>query len=230
MPDYSNSRKVNESSALNRIIRGTVIIVVSLALAIVYVSFAVHHMRLQFEEEFKSISDRKITDISNVVGMTIHGDEIIADPVNATTKYTSVFNLMLANMSDDDFSDESYALFLYSGGQISPMILSNEEDPNNFVVAKKDISEWLSSDNAVYKADGENYESVLVPISDSSGRCVAVFEYKCTFDKLSKMGDELEHRVLIAVCIVVAAGVILFGVQTVAVKVLSKPRKGETKL
>ena len=44
------------------------------------------------------------------------------------------------------------------------------------------------------------------------------------------MGDELEHRVLIAVCIAVAAGVILFGVQTVAVKVLSKPRKGETKL
>ena len=126
MPDYSNSRKVNESSALNRIIRGTVIIVVSLALAIVSVSFAVHHMRLQFEEEFKSISDRKITDISNVVGMTIHGDEIIADPVNATTKYTSVFNLMLANMSDDDFSDESYALFLYSGGQISPMILSKQ--------------------------------------------------------------------------------------------------------
>ena len=47
MSENSYGQQVNESDVLNRIIRAIVIIVVALILAVVSVSFAVHHMRLK---------------------------------------------------------------------------------------------------------------------------------------------------------------------------------------
>ena len=45
------NRSVNRSEMLNKIVRAVILIVVSLMLSIMSVSFAVHHMRLKFEEE-----------------------------------------------------------------------------------------------------------------------------------------------------------------------------------
>ena len=53
--------------------------------------------------------------------------------------------------------------------------------------------------------NGENYESIIVPIIDSTGMCVGVFEYKCTFSELYDLGNKLEGRILTAVVIAVLA-------------------------
>lgn len=226
MPEVSKDQKINESDMLNRVVRGVVLIVVSLVLASVSVSFAVHHMRLQFEEEFKGISDAKMTSVCDMVRMTVHGDEIIADSATASTKYSNVFNLMLSETSEDSLSTESYALFMYTGGEITLLTKSEGSEDSDFIVTKKDVSEWLSSDNAIYTAEGESYESIFVPISDSSGRCVAVFEYKCSYAKLTQLGNELETRVMTAVYISVASGVVLFGISMLVPRFFKKSSKG----
>ena len=57
------NRAAHQAEVLNRLIRTIILIIVSLMLSVLSVSFAVHHMRLQFEEEFKTISDDKIESV-----------------------------------------------------------------------------------------------------------------------------------------------------------------------
>ena len=220
------NKSVNQSDVFNRIIRAVILIIVSLLLSIVSVSFAMHHMRLQFEEEIKAISDTKIQQICDVVKMSVHGDEIIADPGIAAQKYSEVFSLMLADTTKSSQSTESYAMFLYSDGGLSMLLSKNSATPDQFAVAKKDISEWLSADNSISVVQNEDSESVLVPIADGSGRCVAVFEYKSTFENMDTLGDKLEGRILGAVIITVAVGVLVFLVQLLIPKLIFNPRKG----
>ena len=198
------------SGVLNRVIRAIVLIIASLLISVLSVSFAMHHMRLQFEEEYRAITDRRMHQVCDMVKMTVNGDEIVQDSNMATLKYTNVFNLMLKDVTEDNFCESTYAMFLYSGGQISMMTSKAEAKSDDFVVTKKEISEWLTADNENYTSVSDTYESVIVPISDSQGRCVAVFEYHTDFDELSEFGDVRENRILKAVLISVLASVVLF--------------------
>ena len=220
------NRSVNQSEMLNRIVRAVILIVVSLLLSIMSVSFAVHHMRLQFEDEFKGISSRKIEQVCDLVKITVNGDEVIGDPASAASKYSDIFSLMLAETSTRSVTTESYAMFLYSDGQLSLLLSHNADSAENFAVAQRDISEWLSADNSTATVVGENFESVLVPISDSSGRCVAVFEYKITYSPLEDLGDTLEGRILMAVIISVFAGIVIFVIQTLIPGIIRRSGKG----
>ena len=101
------NRAAHQAEVLNRLIRTIILIIVSLMLSVLSVSFAVHHMRLQFEEEFKTISDDKIESVCDVVRRTLDGDEIAADPQTAAVKYNEVLSLMLADVSTQSFSAES---------------------------------------------------------------------------------------------------------------------------
>ena len=224
MSDVRLGRRDGEYDVVNRIARAIVLIVVALILAVVSVSFAVHHMRLKFEEEYKGITDDKMQAVSDIVQKTVSGDEIVADTQSAITKYSTVFDLMLSKTSSESYSKEDYALFLYQGGQLS--LLTTSDDKIEFEVVNRTISEWLSSDNSIYTTRGAEAESVLVPIADSTGRCVAVFEYKCTFAALRKLGNESENRILKAVIISSAVGVVLFIVQLFIPKLLSRGKKG----
>ena len=224
------NRSVNQSDVLNRLVRAVILIIVSLLLSIISVSFAMHHMRLQFEEEYKAIADNKVKQVSEIVKMTVNGDEVIADPGVAAQKYSDVFSLMLAETSSENFTDESYAMFLYTDGKLQLLLSNNSDDPNDFEVANREISSWLSADNSITTIGGKNQESVLVPIADSTGKCVAVFEYRCNFDYLSSMGSKLENRVLTAVLISVAVGVLCFVIQTAIPKLLKKTTKGGQRL
>lgn len=221
-----DNRSINRSDMLGRVIRAVILIVVSLLLSVLSVSFAVHHMRLQFEEEFKGITDTKMQQVCDIVKMTVHGDEMIADPNYAAQKYSDVFSLMLADTSSNDVSSESYGLFLYTDGQLQLLLSHGVDSEDNFAVKGREISSWLSSDNSNATITGENFESVLVPIADSSGRCVGVFEYKCSFGDLGFFGNKLESRVLTAVIVAVAAGVVMFCIQLLIPKFLNKARKG----
>ena len=64
-----------KSDVFNSIVRAVILIIVSLLISFLSVSFAVHHMRLQYEEEFKSISHDKIYQVSDIVKMTVDGNE-----------------------------------------------------------------------------------------------------------------------------------------------------------
>ena len=215
--DYNDGK----SDFFNSIVRAVILIIVSLLVSVLSVSFAVHHMRLQYEDEFKSISHDKVYQVSDIVKMTVNGNDLKADPVTAALKYGSVFDLMLADTTAENLSTEDYALFSYINGQLT-MILSSGKDAGEFMVAKSDISDWLSGSFAPRTMETENGESVLVPITDDTGMCIGVFEYKCTFDGLDSLGNDLESRIFISVLICLAAGFVLFVIQEVVIRFLRK--------
>ena len=221
------NRAAHQAEVLNRLIRTIILIIVSLMLSVLSVSFAVHHMRLQFEEEFKTISDDKIESVCDVVRRTLDGDEIAADPQTAAVKYNEVLSLMLADVSTQSFSAESYGLFLYSDGRLSVLMNHGPEAPEAFEVASRDISEWHNADNVPTTIEGDNSESLLVPVADSSGRCVAVFEYKCNFSGLKTMGNEFEGKILKCVIIAVAAGIFVYIVQLIVPKFIHRSGSGK---
>ena len=132
---------------------------------------------------------------------------------------------MLADTSTENLSAEGYGLFGYNQGQLSLLLSRGVNDPSEFAVAGRDISEWLGSSKATVLT-GENYESIIVPITDSTGMCVGVFEYKCTFGELYAIGDKLESRILTAVVIAVLAGVLLFAAQEILIRVIRNRQNG----
>jgi hypothetical protein len=221
------NRAAHQAEVLNRFIRTIILIIVSLMLSVLSVSFAVHHMRLQFEEEFKTISDDKIESVCDVVRRSLDGDEIAASPQDAAVKYNEVLSLMLADVSTQSLSSESYGLFLYSDGRLSVLMNHGSEAPEAFEVASRDISEWLNADNEPTTIVGNNSESLLVPVADSSGRCVAVFEYKCNFSGLKTMGNEFEGKILKCVIITVATGIVVYIIQLLIPKIIYKSRSGK---
>lgn len=233
MADIKNDKTQVQPDVVNRLVRVVILIIVSFLISVAAVSFAVHHMRLQFEGEFKGISDTKVEQICDVVKMTVKGDDITADQGNAAQKYGAVLDLMLSDTSTENLSTESYALFAYSDGQLSLLLSQGASDASEFAVANREISEWLNGTYDNTTINGANFESVIVPITDSNGMCVGVFEYKVSFDGLYGVGDTFESRVLFAVVISVVAGIILFVIQEMLIKFMrrkqgSDKNRGET--
>ncbi|MBR3247218.1 MAG: hypothetical protein IKG03_02345 [Clostridiales bacterium] len=220
MANLQNERTAEHNDVAGRIVRICILIIVSFVVAIAAVSFAVHHMRLQFEEEFKKISDAKMQQVTDVVRMSVDGDDLVSNTVNAPARYSALLDLMLADTSTENLSAEGYGLFGYNQGQLSLLLSRGVNDPSEFAVASRDISEWLGGSNSQTVITGKNYESIIVPITDSTGMCVGVFEYKCTFGVLYDIGDKLESRILTAVIIAVLAGVVLFAVQEVLIRLI----------
>lgn len=219
MANLQNERTAERNDVTGRIVRICILIIVSFVVAIAAVSFAVHHMRLQFENEFKMISDNKMHQVADIVRMTVDGDDLTSNTVNAPAKYSTVLDLMLVDTTKENLSAEGYGLFGYSNGQLSLLLSRGVNDPSEFAVTGRDISEWLGNTSKSTVLVGKNYESVIVPITDSTGICVGVFEYKCTFGELYDIGDKLEHRILTACIIAVLAGVVLFAVQEVLIRI-----------
>ncbi len=228
MANLQNERTSERNDVAGRIVRICILVIVSFIVTIASVSFAVHHMRLQFEEEFKKISDTKMNQVCDVVRMSVDGDDLVSNTVNAPAKYSSLLDLMLADTSTENLSAEGYGLFGYNQGQLSLLVSRGVNDPSEFAVAGRDISEWMGSSTQTV-ITGENYESIIVPITDSTGMCVGVFEYKCTFGELYDIGDKLEGRILTAVMIAVIAGVILFAVQEIVIRIVRNRQSGSGK-
>ncbi|MBO4460185.1 MAG: hypothetical protein J5778_05960 [Clostridiales bacterium] len=220
----TNSRDTREysSDVFNRAVRAVILVIVALIISVAAVSFAVHHMRLQFEDEFESVSDTKIHQIADLVSKGVNGDDITNDPSAAAVKYSHVLSLMLADTSSENLSVESYGLFSYKDGHIEPLFVQGTENAMEFAVANREISEWLNSDNSQSVIHGDNFESIIVPITNSSGVVVAVFEYKCVFNGLVLVGDGLEGRILVAVLISFAVAVVLFVLQEILIRLMRR--------
>ena len=225
MANLQSERTAERNDVAGRIVRICILIIVSFVVSIAAVSFAVHHMRLQFEDEFKKISDTKMQQVTDVVRMSIDGDDLVSGTVNAPAKYSAILDLMLADTSSENLSAEGYGLFGYNQGQLSLLLSHGVNDPSEFAVAGRDISEWLGSTDSTV-IEGKNYESIIVPITDSTGMCVGVFEYKCTFGELYELGDKLEGRILTAVMIAVVSGVLLFAVQEILIRIIRNRQSG----
>ena len=73
----TNQGNASRNDLVNRIIRAVVLIVVALILAVVSVSFAVHHMRLKFEDEYRGITQDKMSQVSSIIQLSVNGDEIV---------------------------------------------------------------------------------------------------------------------------------------------------------
>ena len=228
MANLQNEQTAERNDVAGRIVRICILIIVSFVVAIAAVSFAVHHMRLQFEDEFKKISDMKMQQVTDVVRMSVDGDDLVSNTVNAPARYSALLDLMLADTSTENLSAEGYGLFGYSQGQLSLLLSRGVSDPSEFAVASRDISEWLGGTSEQTVIIGKNYESIIVPITDSTGMCVGVFEYKCTFGELYDLGDKLESRILTAVVIAVLAGVLLFAVQEILIRVIRGRQNGSS--
>ena len=226
MANLQSEHTAERNDVAGRIVRICILIIVSFVVSIAAVSFAVHHMRLQFEDEFKKISDNKMQQVSDIVRMSIDGDDLTSNTVNAPAKYGALLDLMLVDTSKENLSAEGYGLFGLSNGQLSLLLSHGVNDPSEFAVAGRDISEWMSKTSENMVLEGRNYESIIVPITDSTGKCVGVFEYKCTFGELYEIGDKLETRILTAVIIAVLAGVVLFAIQEVLVRLFSGRQNG----
>ena len=226
MANLQNEHTAEHNDVAGRIVRICILIVVSFVVSIASVSFAVHHMRLQFEDEFKKISDTKMHQVTDVVRMCIDGDDLVSNTVNAPARYSALLDLMLADTSTENLSAEGYGLFGYSQGQLSLLLSRGVNDPSEFAVASRDISEWLSGTSEQTVLYGENYESIIVPVIDSTGLCVGVFEYKCTFGELYDIGNKLEGRILTAVVIAVLAGVVLFALQEILIRIIRNRQNG----
>ena len=229
MANLQNEQTAERNDVAGRIVRICILIIVSFVVAIAAVSFAVHHMRLQFEEEFQKISDTKMHQVTDVVRMSIDGDDLVSNTVNAPARYSALLDLMLADTSTENLSAEGYGLFGYNQGQLSLLLSRGVNDPSEFAVASRDISEWLGGTSEQTVLVGKNYESIIVPITDSTGMCVGVFEYKCTFGELYELGDKLESRILTAVVIAVLSGVFLFALQEVLIRVFRGRQSGSGK-
>ncbi|MBR3081546.1 MAG: hypothetical protein IKH06_01695 [Clostridiales bacterium] len=221
MANLRNDRAQERGSVVDRLVRIVILTIVSFIVSIAAVSFAVHHMRLQFEGEFKGISDKKIHQVCDIAKICIDGDDFTSATVNSPLKYGSLLSLMMADTTSENLSAEGYGLFAYSNAQLSLLVSEGVGDTSEFAVANRDISTWLGSDDPTV-VKGQNFESIIMPIKDSTGMCVGVFEYKCTFDGLYELGNKLEGRILTAVIIAVVVGVIIFIFQELLIKIFRR--------
>ena len=222
MANLRNDRAQERGSVVDRLVRIVILTIVSFIVSIAAVSFAVHHMRLQFEGEFKGISDKKIHQVCDVAKICIDGDDFTSNTVNSPLKYGTLLSLMMADTTSENLSAEGYGLFAYKDGQLSLLVSQGVNDTSEFAVANRDISTWLNGSFDPVPVKGQNYESIILPIQDSTGMCVGVFEYKCTFDGLYELGNKLEGRILTAVIIAVVIGVVIFVLQELLIKLLRR--------
>ena len=222
MANLKNDRVQERGNVVDRLVRIVILTIVSFIVSIAAVSFAVHHMRLQFEGEFKSISDKKVNQVCDIAKICIDGDDFTSPTVNSPLKYGSLLSLIMADTTSENLSAEGYGLFAYKDGQLSLLVSEGVGDTSEFAVANRDISTWLNGKYDPTTVTGQNYESIIVPITDSTGMCVGVFEYKCTFDGLYELGDKLEGRILTAVIIAVVFGVVVFIIQELLIKLLRR--------
>ena len=225
MANLRNDRAQEKGNVVDRLVRIVILTIVSFIVSIAAVSFAVHHMRLQFEGEFKGISDKKIHQVCDIAQICIDGDDFTSATVNSPLKYGTLLSLIMADTTTENLSAEGYGLFAYKDGQLSLLVSEGVGDTSEFAVANRDISTWLNGSYEPVTVKGQNYESVILPIQNSTGICVGVFEYKCTFDGLYELGNKLEGRILTAVIIAVVVGVVVFIVQELLIK-LFRRRQG----
>jgi hypothetical protein len=215
----------NDMNQLNTAVRALVLGFFAIVLAVVSVSFAIHHMREGFESEYRNHYNHQLLSIAINASMVIDGDEIKADPVAAGQKYPAIINLMLPNQSEDSFSTIDYGLF----GAVDErsVLVIYMSDPDKLIYQNTPIYKWRNNDPEPYPVNTDTQDSLLVPILDSEGTVVALFELTGTHSGLQEFGNGLEGKLLLAVIVSVFVGLILFSLQYIIPKILFSRKRRE---
>lgn len=193
-----------------KVLRVVILVIFSLVLAIVSVSFAVHHMRIGFEREYRSIMETRVTTAAENASLMINGDDIVNDPANAAAKYASVLNLLLSDTNDEDYATQAFGLYAYTNGSLSMLV---ESDSDMLISGDVAVSDWLTKDLTPYIISDQYEIHYLVPITDSTGKAVGLLEISGNSEEIVLLGNTVESRVLSSVIVAVLCGMVLFALQ-----------------
>jgi len=201
----------------------------ALALVVVSVSFAVHHMRIGFEKEYDRILiDRIKVDAANAA-LAVSGDEIVNDPSAAAVKYSAILPYMLMDANDNDYSVQAFGLYNYSNGTLSVL---TGNDSSLLVASSIPVSDWLTAELAPYEIKDEYLYHYLIPITDSQGNVCALLELSAKSSEIETMGDKLESVILSTVIVAVIVAMAAFSLQYVIppIIMLISKKNAEAKL
>lgn len=198
------------SNAAGKVAKVVFLSLFALILVITSVSFAVHHMRLGAEKEFKNtMVDRVRTDAKNAA-VVVSGDEIENDPAVAAEKYSKILPFMLMDTNEDDYSTQVFGLYYYSNGTL---IMLTGIDSDLLIANKIQVSDWLTADLAPYEVRDEDEFHYLVPIQDKEGKVTALLELSAQTRPINEMGDKLESMILRTVTAAVLVAMACFSLQ-----------------
>lgn len=213
------------SNAAGKVAKILFLSLFALALVVVSVSFAVHHMRLGFEKEFDRILVNRIrTDATNAA-LAVNGDDIVNDPAQAAVKYSSILQYMLMDANEDDYTNQAFCLYNYSNGSLS-VLAAKESDM--LIASTIPVSEWLSSEIKAYERHDQYVYHYLVPITDSEGKVCALLELSAKSEQLGEKGNDLEKVILKTVIVAVLVALFLFSLQYIFPPIISLVSKKQS--
>jgi hypothetical protein len=180
--------------------------------AIVAVSFAAHHMRIGFEDEYASQVEKNATFLASTCTLAIEGNDLVTDPNLAAIKYKNVLTALLVQTQEENHNTKLFGLYTYSNGMLNHLLLSS---PTGLVAASIPVTEWMTVDSKPYIIKSEGKVTIITPVKDSAGNVVGAFELSETYTFLESYGNKIEQRVLMSVVVSVICGMILFSLQYV---------------
>lgn len=207
-----------DNNRLSTAVRALVLGFFAIVLAVVAVSFAIHHMRQGFENEYYDHYQQQLEALAINATLVIDGDEIEANPVEAGQKYPAIINLMIPDQSEESFSTIDYGLFLCLDENSLAVIYMS--DQNALLAPITPIYKWRSNDPESHTIVTDAKNSVFVPILNSRGETVGLFELTGTHSQLREYGNILEGKLLMAVIVSAVVGLVLFSVQYFVPKIL----------
>ncbi|MDD3958631.1 MAG: hypothetical protein PHF65_00330 [Oscillospiraceae bacterium] len=221
----NDNETTNDNSQLSAAVRALVLAFFAIVLAVVSVSFAIHHMREGFEKEYRNHYQYQLEAIAMNATLIINGNELAADPIGSGQKYPAIINLMLPAQSDDSFSTIDYGLFSCLDEKSLSVIYMSRQD--QLVFQKTPMYKWKNNQPKPYATESDDKNSILVPILDGEGTVVGLFELTGTHTKLREYGDALEGQLLMAVIIAAVVGLVLFSIQYFIPKLLLLRKREE---
>ena len=213
------------SNAAGKVAKVVFLSLFALILVVTAVSFAVHHMRLGSEKEFKNAMVSRIrTDATNAA-KAVSGEEIKIDSASAAIKYSKILPYMLMDTNEDDYTTQAFGLYNYSNGELT-MLTGIDSD---LLVAKTiPVSEWLTAEQTPYEIREKDVYHYLVPILDQEGKISALLELSAQTAPINEMGDKLESMLLSTVTASVLVAMAGFSLQYIVPPIFRLASKKNT--
>ncbi|MBR2750159.1 MAG: hypothetical protein IKD90_03405 [Clostridiales bacterium] len=224
--DKSNSA----SNAAGNVAKIVFLSLFALALVVVSVSFAIHHMRIGFEKEYDRILINRIQVDAQNAALAVSGDEIVNDPAAAAVKYKAILPYMLMDANEKDYSVQAFGLYNYLNGSLS-VLTGNDSDL--LVATKIPVSDWLTAEMKPYEIKDEYLYHYLIPISDSQGNACALLELSAKSAEIETLGNKLESVILSTVILAVLIAMAIFSLQYIippVITLISNKNNAEAKL
>ena len=195
------------SNAAGKVAKVVFLSLFALILVVTAVSFAVHHMRLGSEKEFKNAMVSRIR----------------TDATNAAN--SKILPYMLMDTNEDDYTTQAFGLYDYSNGELT-MLTGIDSD---LLVAKTiPVSEWLTAEKNPYEIREKDVYHYLVPILDQEGKISALLELSAQTAPVNEMGDKLESMLLSTVTASVLVAMAGFSLQYIVPPIFRLASKKNT--